>query len=87
MVEDDELYYAFQQCKKLGAIAQVHAENGHLIAEGQKKMLEMGITGPEGHEMSRPEEVFKYFFFLLLFFFQKKRIKFDFFNQIQSNFF
>lgn len=57
MVEDDELYYAFQQCKKLGAIAQVHAENGHLIAEGQKKMLEMGITGPEGHEMSRPEEV------------------------------
>jgi dihydropyrimidinase len=57
MLEDDDMFRAFQQCKKLGALAQVHAENGHLIAEGQQKMLELGITGPEGHEMSRPEEV------------------------------
>eukprot|EP01090_Pellita_catalonica_P022148 TRINITY_DN8496_c0_g1_i1.p1 TRINITY_DN8496_c0_g1~~TRINITY_DN8496_c0_g1_i1.p1 ORF type:complete len:498 (+),score=90.94 TRINITY_DN8496_c0_g1_i1:1627-3120(+) len=57
MLEDDALFHVFQQCKKLGALAQVHAENGHVIAEGQKKMLEMGITGPEGHQMSRPEEV------------------------------
>uniref|UniRef100_UPI00398E64AD dihydropyrimidinase n=1 Tax=Pristiophorus japonicus TaxID=55135 RepID=UPI00398E64AD len=57
MLQDDELYPVFCQCKELGAIAQVHAENGHLIAEGAKKILAMGITGPEGHELCRSEEV------------------------------
>nr|XP_033790916.1 dihydropyrimidinase [Geotrypetes seraphini] len=57
MVHDSELYASFSRCKELGAIAMVHAENGDLIAEGAKKMLSMGITGPEGHEMCRPEEV------------------------------
>ncbi|XP_069776357.1 dihydropyrimidinase [Narcine bancroftii] len=57
MLQDDELYLAFCQCKKLGAIAQVHAENGHIIAEAAKRMLAMGICGPEGHELSRPEIV------------------------------
>ncbi|XP_008500902.2 dihydropyrimidinase [Calypte anna] len=57
MVNDEELYAAFSSCKELGAVAQVHAENGELIAQGAKKILEMGITGPEGHELCRPEEV------------------------------
>nr|AAO33383.1 dihydropyrimidine amidohydrolase [Dictyostelium discoideum] len=55
MVTDQEMYHIFKRCKELGAIAQVHAENGDMVFEGQKKMLEMGITGPEGHELSRPE--------------------------------
>ncbi|XP_054983928.1 dihydropyrimidinase [Sorex araneus] len=57
MVGDAELHAAFAQCKAIGAVAQVHAENGDLIAEGAKKMLALGITGPEGHELCRPEAV------------------------------
>jgi len=54
---DQELYYAFKRCKELGAIAQVHAENGDLVYEGQNLMISKGITGPEGHCLSRPEDV------------------------------
>ncbi|CAH1786300.1 unnamed protein product [Owenia fusiformis] len=57
MLDDSELYSAFQKCKELGALAMVHAENGHLIAEKSKEMISSGITGPEGHAMCRPEEV------------------------------
>eukprot|EP01137_Pigoraptor_chileana_P019063 Opistho-2@79555 len=54
---DQELYQAFRRCKEVGALAQVHAENGDLIHEVSKKMVECGVTGPEGHMMCRPEEV------------------------------
>ncbi|CAI4227853.1 unnamed protein product [Auanema sp. JU1783] len=57
MVEDDEFYHAMKKCAKLGAIARVHAENGSVICEKEKEMLSLGITGPEGHCLSRPEEL------------------------------
>jgi len=57
MVNDAELYHCFQRCKQLGAMALVHAENGDLVAEGQKRVIACGVHGPEGHELSRPEEV------------------------------
>lgn len=40
MLQDAELYAAFSQCKELGAIAQVHAENGDLIAEVSMRKCE-----------------------------------------------
>ncbi|XP_033106091.1 dihydropyrimidinase-like isoform X1 [Anneissia japonica] len=57
MLNDDEIYQAMCALKEQGALALMHAENGHLINECCKKMLALGITGPEGHELSRPEEV------------------------------
>ncbi|KAH6765359.1 pyrimidine 2 [Perilla frutescens var. hirtella] len=54
MISDELLLEGFKKCKSLGALAMVHAENGDAVFEGQKRMLELGITGPEGHALSRP---------------------------------
>ncbi|XP_066903669.1 dihydropyrimidinase isoform X2 [Halyomorpha halys] len=55
MLNDCNLYSAFDTCKELGAIPMVHAENGDIIDQNVKKLLSEGVTGPEGHAISRPE--------------------------------
>lgn len=57
MVNDKEFYQGLKQCARLKALARVHAENGSVIAEKQKELLNGGVTGPEGHTQSRPEEL------------------------------
>ncbi|KAJ4971188.1 hypothetical protein NE237_004287 [Protea cynaroides] len=54
MIRDELLLEGLKKCKSLGALAMVHAENGDAVAEGQKRMIDLGVTGPEGHALSRP---------------------------------
>ncbi|CAI5954506.1 unnamed protein product, partial [Closterium sp. NIES-65] len=56
-VDDQQLLDGFTRCKHLGAIPQVHAENGDAVVWGQQHIFDLGITGPEGHPLSRPPEV------------------------------
>ncbi|MEO9338164.1 dihydropyrimidinase [Mesorhizobium sp. SB112] len=57
MVDDDEMYSSFQRCAELGALPLVHAENGDVVAQLSRKLLDEGNNGPEGHAYSRPPEV------------------------------
>lgn len=57
MLEDDEMFQVFTKCRELGGLAMVHAENGSIIKELEKEVAVLGITGPEGHLLSRPEKV------------------------------
>lgn len=57
MVDDGVLLHSFARAQELGALATVHAENGEAVFHMQKQLLAQGITGPEGHPLSRPPEV------------------------------
>lgn len=57
MATDEILVNSFNRALELGAICTVHAENGEMVAQLQNKIFDMGITGPEGHPLSRPPEV------------------------------
>lgn len=54
MLPDEDILAGFLRCRELGALPQVHAENGELIAYLQRKLLAEGVTGPRGHVLSRP---------------------------------
>ncbi len=57
MCDDETLVNSFTRARELGAIVTVHAENGELVYRLQKSVYEKGVTGPEGHPLSRPPEV------------------------------
>jgi dihydropyrimidinase len=54
MVDDGVLLNSFSRALELGAICSVHAENGDAVYHLQRRLLAEGITGPEGHALSRP---------------------------------
>jgi dihydropyrimidinase len=57
MVDDEVLFKSFTRCRDLGALPLVHAENGDAVFLLQQRLLDQGVTGPEGHALSRPPEV------------------------------
>src|SRR5579864_2199413 len=56
-VDDGEMYQTMQLARKLGVIVTAHCENAELIARLQQSLIAEGKTGPEWHEVSRPEPV------------------------------
>lgn len=54
MADDETLVNSFKRALELGAMPTVHAENGELVFLMQKEILALGISGPEGHPLSRP---------------------------------
>ena len=57
MVSDEQMLQSFQRCLELGAVPTVHAENGEIVWHLQQTLKRQGITGPEGHPLSRPPVV------------------------------
>lgn len=57
MADDETLVNSFRRALELGAMPTVHAENGELVFQLQKQIMEQGISGPEGHPLSRPPAV------------------------------
>lgn len=56
MVSDRELYEVLLALKPLGGIVGVHCENDGIIQATAARLKEQGVTGPEGHPLSRPDE-------------------------------
>jgi dihydropyrimidinase len=57
MCDDETLVNSFRRALELGAMPTVHAENGELVYLLQAEVMKMGISGPEGHPLSRPPMV------------------------------
>ena len=53
---DAETLRCLETVRDLDAVLCVHCENGDVVNELQRQVLERGVTGPEGHPLSRPAE-------------------------------
>lgn len=53
---DPQLLEVFDAVGKMGGLAMVHAENGDIVADNERRMMAAGVSGPEGHAMAHPEE-------------------------------
>ncbi|CAJ0568324.1 unnamed protein product, partial [Mesorhabditis spiculigera] len=56
---DEKLYQALDACRSLGVHARLLPENRSVVGQLEQKMLNLGITGPEGFLQSRPEQLEK----------------------------
>lgn len=55
-LDDAETMEVLEAIRPFDGILCVHCENGTLVDALQKRVFEAGITGPEGHPLSRPAE-------------------------------
>ena len=53
---DQELLDGLQGIKEVGGLAQVHAESGEIVEKLSQRMLENGVTGPEGYALAHSVE-------------------------------
>jgi dihydropyrimidinase len=56
MIGDDSLFSILLKTRELGALALVHAENGHVVDHLIRKYLSEGRSSPVWHARSRPPE-------------------------------
>ncbi|MBD5559378.1 MAG: dihydropyrimidinase [Clostridia bacterium] len=56
-VADDIIYEVLKAVKAVGGIVGMHCENGDLVKVLTRELLGRGVTGPEGHPLSRPDVV------------------------------
>ena len=54
-LDDAETLEVLEALAPLGGTLCVHCENGTLVDALQRRVLARGITGPEGHPLSRPD--------------------------------
>lgn len=55
-LDDAETLEVLEALAPLGGTLCVHCENGTVVNDLQKRVFEQGVTGPEGHPLSRPAE-------------------------------
>ncbi|WP_077598782.1 dihydropyrimidinase [Olsenella urininfantis] len=54
-LDDAQTLEVLESIRERNGILCVHCENGTLVNELQRRMLARGVTGPEGHPLSRPD--------------------------------